>query len=204
MEPRAARNAMARQEARFSRPSAKSGSADLVSSRARWFDLPGHGEEIDLAGLDVFLGELKSFSVDQNARVVCVIHPSNREAGLTVSPITLKDRLFADPIVATTRSPVVSTIHTLKSGRLQRRPRTSDNCSWNSRMVRCCSSSEPSVGGMTLAPREGRRPECLEPIVHCRISNGVCEQRRRGDDDPYQGGGGGSDPEAGGPVLSLT
>ena len=75
MEPRAARNAMARQEARFSRPSAKSGSADLVSSRARWFDLPGHGEEIDLAGLDVFLGELKSFSVDQNARVVCVIRP---------------------------------------------------------------------------------------------------------------------------------
>src|SRR5215469_4557366 len=46
---------------------------DLV--HAHWLDLSGHGEEIDLAGLDVVLGELKSFFVDQNARLVCIIRP---------------------------------------------------------------------------------------------------------------------------------
>ena len=86
---------MARREARFSRPSAKSGSADLVSSHAHWFDLSGHGEEIDLAGLDVVLGELKVFSSTRILILYALFTLSNREARLTVSPITLKDRALS-------------------------------------------------------------------------------------------------------------
>jgi hypothetical protein len=73
---------MAHQEARFSRPSVKSGSADLVSSHAHWFDLPGHGEEIDLTGLDVVLGELKSFSSTRMLVLYALFTPSDRVARL--------------------------------------------------------------------------------------------------------------------------
>ena len=169
MEPRAARNSMARREARFSRPSAKSGSADLVSSHAHWFDLSGHGEEIDLAGLDVVLGELKSFFVDQNPHLVCVIHPLQPRSKIDGVANHSERPRVVDPIGPTTRSPVSSTIHTLKSGRSQRRPRTSDNCSCNLRIVRCCSSSEPSVGG--TAPRSKRRTTSRMPRADRALPN---------------------------------
>ena len=43
----------------------------------------------------------------------------------------------------------------------------------------------------------------LEPITHCRTSNGLTEQRHGGDDHPYQRSGRGSSPKAFGPVLGV-
>jgi hypothetical protein len=46
-----------------------------MSEHAHGLKLSQHGNEIDLAALDIILGELKSSFIDQNARLVCFIRP---------------------------------------------------------------------------------------------------------------------------------